>query len=485
MAADGMSLTALSAGEAVRQLGAGEITSEDLVTSYLERIEEVDGEVQAWAHLDRDYALAQARACDAARQMGQALGPLHGIPVGVKDIFDTSDLPTENGTALDSGRRPKEDCTVVALLRQAGAVIMGKTVTTELAVFHPGKTRNPHNPEHTPGGSSSGSAAAVAAGMVPLAVGSQTNGSMIRPGAYCGVVGFKPTLGLISRHGVLAQSRHLDTVGVYARSVEDAALIADVLAAYDSHDPDMRPRGRPLLLETAKSEPPLDPVFAFVKTPVWDQAEDDTKEAFEEIAGFLAGEVEDQVADGAADGAADEAADGGDDGIVAGPDEIVGCAEIELPSPFNQAIVLHRAIMLGDFAKSFAGYYQRGKAELSDTLREMIEEGQTVLAMDYNAAVDWIGVLNAGLEEIFELCDAILTPATTGPAPKGLDATGNPVFCTLWTLCGTPAITLPLMQGADGLPLGVQLVGRRGEDARLLRTARWLMERVQSAEEAS
>ncbi|MDP6390594.1 MAG: amidase [Alphaproteobacteria bacterium] len=473
-----MSLTELSAADAVREINAGEISSEDLVTSYLERIEEVDREVQAWAHLDRDYALAQARACDAARQMGRPLGLLHGVPVGVKDIFDTSDLPTENGTALDSGRRPKEDCTVVALLRQAGAVIMGKTVTTELAVYHPGKTRNPHNPEHTPGGSSSGSAAAVAAGMVPLAVGSQTNGSIIRPGAYCGVVGFKPTLGLISRHGVLAQSHHLDTVGVYARSVEDAALIADVLAAYDSRDLDMRPRGRPHLLETAQSEPPLDPVFAFVKTPVWDQAEDDTREAFEEIAGFLAGEIE-------AGQAADGAADGGGDGIVAGPDEIVGCAEIELPSPFDQAIVLHRTIMLGDFAKSFAGYYQRGKAELSGTLREMIEEGQTVLAMDYNAAVDWIGVLNAGLEEIFELCDAILTPATTGPAPKGLDATGSPVFCTLWTLCGTPAITLPLMQGADGLPLGVQLVGRRGEDARLLRTARWLMQRVESAEQAS
>ncbi len=467
-----MSLSELSASEAARQLDVGEITSEDLVTACLARIEAVEGEVRAWAHLDPEYALEQARIRDAARQMGQPTGPLHGIPVGVKDIFDTADLPTENGTPLDAGRRPEEDSTVVALLREAGAVIMGKTVTTELAAYHPGKTRNPHNVEHTPGGSSSGSAAAVAAGMVPLAVGTQTNGSMIRPGAYCGVVGFKPTLGLISRHGVLAQSHHLDTVGVYARSVEDAAMIADVLSTHDGRDPDMRPRARPRLLETARSAPPLDPVFAFVKTPVWDQAEDETKEAFEKFAGFLSTAGPEEVT---------EEEDAFDTPEL-GPDEIKGCAEIALPSPFDPAIALHRTIMLGDFAKSFAGYYQRGKSELSDTLREMIEEGQTVLAMDYNAAVDWIGVLNAGLEEIFEHCDAILTPATTGTAPKGLDSTGSPVFCTLWTLCGTPAITLPLLRSADGLPLGVQLVGRRGEDARLLRTARWLVERVERAD---
>ena len=439
-------LTSLGAVEAARRLSAGQTTSEQVVQACLERIEAAEPEVQAWAHLDPDYALEQARARDAARQGGGACGPLHGVPVGIQDIFDTRDLPTENGTVLDAGRQPREDCTVVSLLREAGAVILGKTVTTELAVFHPGKTRNPHNRAHTPGGSSSGSAAAVAAQMVPLAVGSQTNGSIVRPGAYCGVVGYKPTLGHISRRGVLAQSPRLDTVGVYGRSVEDVALIGDVLSVYDDRDPDMRPGSRPRLAEIAGAEPPLDPILAFVKSPVWDQAEDDAKEAFAEIAEFL-GE---------------------------------GCDEVELPAPFDQAHALHRTIMLGDFGKNFAGYYGRDAERLSPILKDMIEEGRGVLAMDYNRAVDWVEVLNAGLAQVFDRYDAILTPATTGEAPPSLESTGSPVFCTMWTLCGTPAITLPLLSGARGLPIGVQLVGRRGDDARLLRTARWLVERIES-----
>ena len=433
----------LSAAEAIRQMRAGEITCEALVTACLERIDEVDGDVQAWAHLDRDYALEQARQRDAARQSGRPCGPLHGVPVGVKDIFDTEGLPTENGTVLDSGRQPTADCKVVSLLGEAGAVIMGKTVTTELAVFGPGKTRNPHNTEHTPGGSSSGSAAAVAAGMVPLAVGTQTNGSVIRPAAYCGIVGFKPSHGMISRHGILALSRWLDTVGTMARNVEDAALIADVLAAYDDRDPDMTIGGRARLAETAAEDPPLTPMLAFVKSPVWDQTEEATREAFAELAEFL-GE---------------------------------GCDDVTLPEPFERAVEWHRAIMYADLAKSFAAYFERGKDRLRRRLREMIEEGRKVLAVDYNRAVDWREVLNSGLDQVFERYDAVITPATTGEAPAGLDSTGDPVFCTLWTYCGTPTVTLPLMAGPGGLPLGVQLVGRRGDDARLLRTARWLVSR--------
>lgn len=439
-----MTLWSLSAVEAGRRLAAGEITSEELVSACLERIGAVDSDVQAWAHLDPEFALAQARMLDAARKGGGAIGPLHGLPVGIKDIIDTEALPTENGTVLDTGRQPRDDASVVTQLRQAGAVIMGKTVTTELAVYAPGKTRNPHNPGHTPGGSSSGSAAAVAAEMVPLAVGTQTNGSVIRPAAFCGVYGFKPTHGLISRTGILRQSPPLDTVGVFGRSLEDAALLADAMTAYDERDPHSRLRARPHLLETARSEPPLDPVFAFVKTPVWDEASEDCKAAFDELADVLG----------------------------------AGCDEVKLPGPFDGAHAVHRTIMLGDFAKNFAGYYRRGADRLSDSLRGMIEEGQTTLAADYNVAVDWIELLNAGLEEVFARYDAILTPAAPGEAPAGLEATGNPAFCTLWTLCGTPAITLPLMQGSNGLPLGVQLVGRRGDDARLLRTARWLSEYV-------
>ncbi|MFQ5955113.1 MAG: amidase [Kiloniellales bacterium] len=434
-------LTAVQAAEAVR---AGEITSEELIAACLERIAEVEGTVQAWAYLDADYALEQARARHRTRQEGRSLGALHGIPVGVKDIFDTEDMPTEDGTVLHAGRKPLSDAAVVSQLRTAGAIIIGKTVTTELAVLYPGKTTNPHDPARTPGGSSSGSAAAVAAGMVPLAIGTQTNGSMIRPAAFCGVYGFKPTFGLISRHGVLRQSRPLDQVGVFARSVEDAALLAEQLMAFDERDPDMRPQARPPLLQTARAEPPLTPRLAFVKSPVWEEADDDTKRAFHELAEALGDDVE----------------------------------EVSLSEPFSNAVAMHRTLMYADLAKSFAREYEQGADRLSAKLRAMIEEGQTYLAVDYNRAVEGREGLNALLRDVFNEFDAILTPAAPGEAPVGLESTGNPVFCTLWTLCGTPAITLPLFEGSNGMPIGAQLVGQRGDDARLLRTAQWLLRRL-------
>jgi len=244
---DSKDLSELGAAAAASALSEGSISSEELVASCLARIAADEERVRAWAFLDADYALQQARAADQRRREGEPLGALHGIPVGIKDIIDTRDMPTENGTVLHAGRTPLEDATVVRMLRAAGAIILGKTVTTELATYAPGKTRNPHNPEHTPGGSSSGSAAAVAAHMVPLALGTQTNGSMIRPAAYCGVVGFKPSFGLIPRHGILKQSRALDQVGVFARSVEDAAFLAEQIIGFDERDPDTRPRAKPPL----------------------------------------------------------------------------------------------------------------------------------------------------------------------------------------------------------------------------------------------
>lgn len=430
----------LSASEAVERICAGEISSEELVRSCLERIQTLESTVQAWAHLDPDYALQRAREADLARKEGRSLGALHGLPVGVKDIFDTEDMPTENGTVLHAGRRPWEDASVVSLLHEAGAVLMGKTVTTELAVYAPGKTRNPHDPQRTPGGSSSGSAAAVAAHMVPLAVGTQTNGSVIRPASYCGVYGFKPTRGLISCHGALRQSRPLDQVGVFARTIEDLALLAESIMAYDARDPDMRPRARPNLSTIAAEEPPVPPDLAFVKTPVWSQAEEDTQAAFAELVEHLGERVE----------------------------------EFTLPQIFEHAVTWHRTIMEADLARSFAREYEEGRDKLSAVLREMIERGRTYLATHYNHSVDQIAVLNGLLDQIFEKYNAIVTPATTGQAPVGLESTGSPIFCTTWTLCGVPALTLPLLEGADGMPIGVQLVGKRGDDARLLRTGRWL-----------
>ncbi len=443
-----MSLVELDAVAAGAGLRDGEFKSVDLVEACLERIDGRESDVQAWVHLDRDYALSQAEACDATRESGADIGPLHGLPVGIKDICDTNGLPTENGTVLDAGRQPTEDCSIVAQLRAAGAVIMGKTVSTELAVYAPGKTRNPHNPEHTPGGSSSGSAAAVASQMVPLAVGSQTNGSMLRPASYCGVVGFKPTFGKVSRSGVLTQSPSLDQMGVFGRSVADVALIAENIMAFDGRDPAMRPVAAPQLSVGATEEPPVEPTLAFVKSPVWEKADDDCKEAFAELSDAL-GER---------------------------------CEEVPLPAPFDSAVELHRTVHCAEMAKSYAGYYERGKDQLSDILRGMLEEGQKTTAVDYLRALDWQVVLNAGLEQVFERYDAILTPATAGEAPKGLEATGSPMFCTLWTYCGVPCVTVPLMEGSNGLPIGVQLIGPRGQDARLLRTANWLVEHVAELE---
>lgn len=437
-----MTLIELSATEAVAKIRRGEITSEELVQACLDRIAEFDATVGAWAHLDVDHALDQAKRADAARAQNLAVGPLHGLPIGIKDIIDTGDFPTENGTVLQAGRTPDEDATLVALLREAGAVILGKTVTTELAVYAPGKTTNPHDAARTPGGSSSGSAAAVAAFMAPLAVGSQTNGSMIRPASFCGVYGFKPTHGRISRHRVLAQSHHLDTIGVFARSLEDLALIAEVLMAYDDRDPSMRACAQPLISQTLAESPPVEPKIAFVRTPVWDKAEETTKDAFRELLENL-----------------------GDQTYI-----------VDLPSSFDKAHEIHRTIYCADLAGSFAKLYRDGKDKLSATLVGMIEEGRKTLAVEYNDAVECIALLTDELNGIFDSYDAILTPAAPGEAPVGLESTGDPSFCTIWTLCGVPALSMPLMQGPDGLPLGIQLVSYKGDDARLFRTARWLQE---------
>jgi len=437
---DASQLNWFSASDAVRAIRDGALSSEQLVESCLARIREAEPQVEAWQYLDPAHALAQARARDADRREGRATGPLHGLPVGIKDIIDTGDMPTEDGTVLHAGRTPDRDATVVAMLRAAGAVILGKTVTTECAYFHPGKTRNPHNPGHTPGGSSSGSAAAVGAGMVPLALGSQTNGSVIRPAAFCGVYGFKPTHGLIPRHGILKLSRTLDHVGVFARTLEDIALISEQIVGYDERDPDTRPRARIAFQAIAAEEPPLAPLLAFVKGPAWERAAEETKKAFAE----LVGELGDRV------------------------------VEVELPGTAPRALDWHRTIMETEMAANFDLEWEKGRERLSETLRALLTRGREVRALEYQQALARIPILNEGFGEIFERYDAILTPAAPGTAPKGLGATGDPAFCTLWTLLGMPALSLPLMRGENGLPLGVQLVGPRHDDARLLRTARWL-----------
>ncbi len=441
---DSSQLNWLSATDAARAIRDGAISSEELTEACLARVREVDDKVQAWAFLDPAHALNQARARDQERREGQPTGPLHGVPVAVKDIIDTEDMPTEDGSVLHAGRTPAHDATVVAMLRAAGAIIFGKTVTTELATYAPGKTRNPHNPEHTPGGSSSGSAAAVAIGMVPLALGSQTNGSVIRPASFCGVYGFKPTHGLVPRTGVLKLSRTLDQLGFFARSIEDLALLGEQLMGYDEDDPDTRPRARPPLLEVARTEPPLPPQLAFVKGPAWDRASEETNQAFAELVSALSDSV----------------------------------FEVDMAESTARALDWHQTIMEAEMAANLDRDWETGRDRISASLRAQLERGRAVTALEYQRACARIPLLNAGFESVFERCDAIITPAAAGTAPRGLDSTGDPAFCSLWTLCGMPALNLPLMQGENGLPLGIQLVGPRGSDARLLRTARWLVARV-------
>jgi len=435
-------LVELTATEAAGKIARGETSSEDYVRALIAQVDKIEDKVQAFQHFDAEHVLAQAKERDAYRANGNALGQLHGIPVGIKDCIDTSDYPTENGSALFAGRRPYHDATVVKKLRAAGAIIFGKTVTTEFAFYHPGKTKNPHDLERTPGGSSSGSAASVAAGMLPLSIGTQTNGSVIRPASYCGVYGMKPSHGLISRSGVLSHSRKLDHIGPFARSLEDLALILDAMAGYDETDPDTRSYAVPDFQSGVREEARLTPRFAYVRTPAWSKAEKHTVEAFEELVDSLGDIVQ----------------------------------RVELHEPiYGKAWDDLRTIMTADMAHSHGKIVGRGGDVPSKTLRDFIAEGRKVSAADYLEALSQAKQYGNGLAEFFDHYDAILTPASTGAAPKGLDATGDPAFCSLWTLTGLPAISLPLLQGENGLPLGVQLVGPMGRDARLLRTAKWLL----------
>ena len=439
-----MSLSDLSATQAGEKISKGEITSEELVQACLERVEQVDGAIEAWSYLNPDYALDQARKLDIIRQDGGPIGPLHGIPAGIKDIIDTAHIPTELGTPIHAGRVPFKDAWVVSRLRQAGAVIMGKTVTTELATYSPGKTKNPHDPNRTPGGSSSGSAAAVSSNMVPIALGSQTNGSIIRPAAFCGVFGFKPSFGMIPRTGVLTQSVPLDQLGVFARTTEDVALLTQVLAGYDVTDPSTTLRTPPLLLSVAAEEPPMTPKIGFVKTPVWDRADVICREAHQELCETLGENIE----------------------------------EVELSPSFNHVFDHHKIVMEADIAYNYEKEYETGKDLLSDSLRGQIERGKSYTAVSYQKAIAQQVILDVTLEELFNEYDALLTPSVPGEAPVGLDNTGDPSFCTIWTFCGVPSLNIPIFVGENGMPIGTQLVGAKNDDARLLRTANCLLNRL-------
>jgi Asp-tRNA(Asn)/Glu-tRNA(Gln) amidotransferase A subunit family amidase len=431
-------MNATQAGDAI---SSGDLTCTELVASCLGRVAERESAVGAWAQRDEDGARERARSLDAALARGEPAGPLTGIPVGVKDIFDTARMPTELGSPMHTGRRPVDDAAVIEGLEQAGAVILGKTVTTEFALSNPAGTRNPHDPTRTPGGSSSGSAAAVADGMVPLAVGSQTGGSVIRPAAFCGVYGYKPTFGTISRRGMHLLSRQLDHVGLFARSLADLALIGDVLMRPDRGDWDMRPEpGCDLVGALRGPIEPRPPRIAFVRSPVWDRADEGARTVLETYAQRLGNAVQ----------------------------------AVDLAPEFDRAQASHLTLLGSALASVFAADLAARPEQLSTKLRTRTEAGVPLTGADLVRALDDAGRLRAALDAFFDDYDAILTPAAPGEAPVGLETTGDPVFHAMWTLCCAPCLTLPMLRGPAGMPLGIQLVGRRGADASLFRAARWV-----------
>lgn len=421
----------LSAIEAGSSIAEGRLTSEELVAACLERIEQRESDVGAWIHLDPDAAIAEARRRDQQPKRG----PLHGVPVAVKDIVDTADMPTGCGSPIYEGRRPYADAACVALLRAAGMVVLGKTVTTEFAMRTPGKTTNPHNRKHTPGGSSSGSAAAVAAGMAPLAIGTQTAGSVIRPAAYCGIVGYKPTYGRIPRAGVKLISESLDTVGVMARSVADAAMFAAVL------------EGTPYKPPAPLEQPP---VFGLCRSPAWPEIEPASETGL--------------------NAAADRARRAGAEVI-----------EVTLPSIFDEAGNAHAVMMAYEVSRMLAYERENHWDKLSTPLKRTINDGRVYSREQYDEARNVQAQCRAAIWEVLDDVDVLLTPSAPGDAPEGLAWTGNPVFNRIWTMVGVPCVTVPGISSERGLPVGIQVVGAVGRAARTLACAAWLHDALRAA----
>ncbi|MBC7578968.1 MAG: amidase [Tardiphaga sp.] len=418
-------LNELDATSLARLLQRREISAEQVLRDCLARIEAREPTVQAWTHLAPDLALAQARALDR----GAIRGPLHGLPIGVKDLFDTSDMPSAYGSPIYSGHQSMGDAAVVARCRAAGAIVLGKTVTTEFATFHPGKTHNPHRAGHTPGGSSSGSAAAVADCMVPLAFGTQTAASVIRPAAFCGVVGFKPSFGSSSRAGVKNLSESLDTIGVFARSVADAALFAEVITG----------DGRLALPDEATPMPALR--IGLCRTFEWEYADADSVAALEQGARQLAGA-----------------------GAV--------LADCVLPAMQSSAMQLQIDIMAFEAAANLAAERLNHPALLSAALITLLDAGARISPARHQENLVAAVRARVAIDACFEKHDVLIAPSTVGVAPAGIDRSGDPVFCRMWTLLGLPCIHLPFAKGANGLPVGVQVIGRFDHDSELLQAAR-------------
>ncbi len=420
------SLSELSAAQAARRIQSGETTCEALAAALLERIAARDEAVRAWAFIERRQALEQARALDRMLRSGPPRSRLHGVPFGLKDIIDTADLPTEYNSPIYRGHRPKADAACAVLLRRAGCLVLGKTATTEFANNHPAPTRNPHDPAHTPGGSSSGSAAAVEDRMVPLALGTQTGGSVIRPAAYCGAFAIKPSFGSIPRAGVKLLAESLDTIGIFARDADDLALALEVVAGI-----------------AAPAAPEGKPRIGLCRTPRWPLADAATQANLEQAARRL---------------------------------EAAGARvrDFELPPGSEALFDRHKVIMGFETARSLAWEYVNFPGEISRTLKPRLDEGWAVPRAEYDAMRETARQCRRALAERLRELDFLLTPSAPSEAPRSLESTGDPVFNRAWTLLGVPCVTVPHGKGPHGLPLGVQLVGAFDGDRALLGWAQWV-----------
>jgi Asp-tRNA(Asn)/Glu-tRNA(Gln) amidotransferase A subunit family amidase len=419
-------LHSLSLVEVREELASAHATARAFADAWLARVAATDARIEAWAHLDPAEVRAAAGRCDATP--ASARGPLHGLGIGVKDIIATADMPTQMGSPVHAGHRPGADADCVARLKAAGGYVFGKTVTTAYAFLDPGKTRNPWNPAHTPGGSSSGSAAAVAAFQVAGALGTQTNGSVIRPAAYCGVVGFKPTRGALSLDGVHIFSETLDQVGTFTRSVDDAALLAHAVAA-------------PGAIAGAIVVPSRPPRFAYLAQFPWTRQDCDDDDRVEAAATRLRQRA-----------------------------EVVG---VELPGEWREADRIHRTIMLFEAARNMGALQDRERERLSPKLNAALDEGRRIPEDDYGRALAARERAIGEITQWLRVYDAVLAPPAPSAAPVGLDSTGDPSCCTLWSLLGFPALTLPVARNPAGLPIGLQLAAPAGADDRLLAVARW------------
>jgi amidase len=434
-------LNRLSAAKLAQMISIGEASPETVTRSFIDAIREREPEVQAFAWFDADQALATARMLHLVSRRG----PLHGVPFAVKDNIDTQEMPTSYGSPIYDGHRPDIDAICVAQLKGAGAFVLGKTVSAELANFTPGPTRNPHNPAHTPGGSSSGSAAAVAAHFAPIALGTQTAGSVIRPAAYCGIVAYKPSQHLIPRAGVKPNSDLMDEVGVFARGVDDAALAASVMAA--------KPAWKELPHEGQRG---ASPIIGLVPTSQANAASPSMLAALENVFRHV---------------------------LQRGARR----ADVTWPRVFDGLFAAQKAVQLFETARALAAEFAYRRGQLSGRLIEVIEQGRALSVDEYAAALQLRRACIAAIDSLFGAADLIITPSAPGEAPKGLASTGDPVFNRPWHLLGCPMINLPvpasLGHGESGLPLGVSLVARPGEDARLWAAAGWIEAKLRSATE--